>query len=120
MLHDGACPRRRIRAVSLPRAHAGHGSGCQWLPMAVKKRQAERHDVTTTRHIQFSPVQSSPVDFSPALQGTATLLNAVQLHLSAPHLILAQSPCAKYATPWPRRFIHATHHASNRRRSQGK
>jgi hypothetical protein len=65
-------------------AHGGHG--CQWLAMAAKKRQAERHDVTTTRHIQlnqsssvqFSPVQSKPAHFSPALQGTAPQLNAIQ------------------------------------------
>jgi hypothetical protein len=97
MLHDGACPQRWIRAVSLPR-----GPG---LPMAANGYEEEagrairRHDDATrpTQSVQFSPVspvqpvQSSPVHFSPALHGTATLLNAVKLHLSAPHLILARS-----------------------------
>jgi hypothetical protein len=62
-------------------------------------RAIRRHDDATrpTQSVQFSPVspvqpvQSSPVHFSPALHGTATLLNAVKLHLSAPHLILARS-----------------------------
>jgi hypothetical protein len=75
MLHDGACPRRRIRAVSFPR-----GPG---LPMAANgceeeaSRATRRHDDATrpTQSVQFSPVKSvspvSPVQSSP-LQPSAT------------------------------------------------
>jgi hypothetical protein len=88
MLHDGACPQRWIRAVSLPR-----GPG---LPMAMKKRQAERYDVTTTRHVQlnqFSSVQSvqssqsSPVRSTSAQRYTAPQLYSTQSNSTFPRLI---------------------------------
>jgi hypothetical protein len=81
-------------------------NGWQWL-----RRRGKQSDTTSRRHDtsnSISPVQSSSVQSSPnqptsAQRYKAPHRNSTQskLHLSAPHLILAQSLYAKYAMPRP-------------------